>query len=384
MIEADSPKNLYEKLELANRQMKNAKNREEKMAISNYICYLYDSIRLVSSDATIPSDKNIYGTTKNIPVFNKKLDEYENKVMKNFLINKKFHNRFFESIFKRIDHERRILEEDEYSGITDLKEDEFYTIFFEFMTKIGLNKYFDKFVKDNRIYKTKIQYNESTLGYTLYNPLTKDSDIFIEDMEYDIYSMFTLAHEFGHVYDLNNFDEGVENYNKYAYQSFNKEVTSKTFERLFLDFLIEKNILVNEAKDELFDMTNFNYEFILTAYLLTLIPDIYLIDNSYLDLSRTKIYKLVERYFNKKNNIRRFINKSYDLEVNEAYNYAYGDIYSMFFKEMIKDNDYKLDVLDEFFKYRSELFSPEQLDKFKITPKRYVKLYKKDIEMLKK
>lgn len=383
MIKTEDPKKLCEKLEIAKRQLKNAKSREEIMAISNYMYLLDDSIGLVSPSIESFTNKNEYLDTKTNGVMDKKYFTHEGKMMRNYLSQKEFHEKFFERLHKKTSHLIDSIDEDDYSGITPLTEEEYYNIFFEFMNKIGLAKYFDKYVRGRRIYKTKDSY-ENTLGYTLFNPITKDSDIFIGDLEYDIFSMFTLAHEFGHIYDLNNFNEDVEKYNEYFYQSFNGEAVSKTFERLFLDFLIENNILVSEAKDQMFDMINYNYEYILSSYIISLIPDILLIDNSYLKLSPTKIYKLVERYFTDKRNVRRFINKCCDLEVKETYMYAYGDVYSLFLKDRIKQDNYSLDSLGEFFEFRSEAFNPSMLDKLNIDPKKYVKLYKKDIDLLKK
>lgn len=384
MIETTSTKILYEKLSIASRQFKNAKSREERIALSNYIYCLLDSIKIVSNEEIDPILKDIYGNYKNITLFNKKIDGHLDKVLRNFVISKDFHKDFFEKMFRKTTKRIKFLEEDEYSGITTLSEGDFYNIFFEFMSKLGLSKYFDKFVKDHRIYNTNVQFDINTFGYTLFNPISKDSDIFIEGLEYDIFSMYILAHEFGHVYDLNHFNNNIADYNKYVYESFNGEAISKTFERLFIDFLLDNNILVDEAKDQLFDMINYNYEYIVSSYIISLLPDILLIDGSYQDLSRTKIYKLVERNFKEKNSIRKFINKSCNFDVSETFTYSYGDIYSIFLKEMVKNNDYKLDVLEEIFEYRNSLFKEEMLNKFNITPDNYVKLYEKDIDILKK
>ena len=384
MIENKSTKILYDRLSLANRQFKNAKNREERIALSNYIYCLLDSIKIVSNEDIDSLLKEVYCSYKNIALFNKKIDGHYDKVLRNFVMNKDFHKNFFEKMFRKTTKRIKSLEEDEYSGITPLSEEDYFNIFFEFMNKIGLSKYFDKFVKDHRIYNTNVQFDINTFGYTLFNPISKDSDIFIEGLEYDIFSMYVLAHEFGHVYDLNHFNGDMSDYNKYVYESFNGEAISKTFERLFVDFLIENNILVPEAKDQLFDMINYNYEYIVSSYIISLLPDILLIDSSYQDLSRTKIYKLVERYFKEKNSIRKFINKSSNFELSETFTYSYGDIYSMFLKDMIKNNNFKLDVLEEMFCYRNSLFKEEMLDKLNITPENYVKLYEKDIDILKK
>jgi len=384
MIRTEDPQKLYEKLEIAKRQLKNARSREEVMAISNYMYLLDDSIGLVSPSIDLGTDKIDFLDNKTNGVMDKKYFTHEGKMIRNYLAQKEFHEKLFERLYKKTRHLIHSIDKDEYSGITDLTEEEYYNIFFEFMNKLGLAKYFDKYVRGKRIYTTKSSFEKNTFGYTLFNPITKDSDIFIDGLEYDIFSMFTLAHEFGHIYDLNNFDESIERYNEYFYQSFNGEAVSKTFERLFLDFLIENNILRDEAIDQMLDMINYNYDYLLASYIISLIPDILLIDDSYLDLTPTKLYKLVERYFSKKNHVRKFINRCNDFELKETYTYAYGDVYSLFLKDRIKQDNYSLDSLKEFFEFRSEIFDKEMLDKLRIDTKSYVKLYKKDIDLLKK
>lgn len=382
-ILADSPKDLLEKLEVTKKQLKNAKTREEQMAISNYIYLLDDSIARISPDYK-PIDKIAFLSDKDNEALDRKYYAHSKKMMINYLENKEFHKKFFEIIYKKTSHARKKIEEDEYSGITDLSENDYYNLFFDFMNKIGQSKTFDRFVKNKRIYTTDNGMDSCDLGYTLFNPITKDSDIFIDDFDYNVFTMFTLAHEFGHVYDLNHFDESISVWNTYFYQSLNGEVVSKTFERLFVDYLLDNNILVPEAKDMLFDMCNWNIEYVLTSYIISLIPDIYIADGSYLKLSPTKIYKLVERYFNKKNNVRKFINKCSNIDIKDTYQYAYGDIISLILTERIRQDDYNLDALDEFFEHRYKPFSIEMLNKLRVNPTSYVKLYKKDIELLKK
>lgn len=384
MLIQDEPKNLYEKLELAKKQLKNATSKAEKIALSGYICNLYDLIRLTSSEFVSPGFKSIYGSKKNIHMCEKKIDEYERKMLKSYVAMKDFHHTFFEELYRSLGRIRRNIIEGEYAPATDLSEDDVFNIFYEFMNKIGQAKYFDKYVRDERIHSIKVPKKDTSLGSTVFNPITKDSDIFLVTMDNQPYLMKTLAHEFGHVYDLNHFNDELKKYNKYFYQSFNAEAVSKTFERLFIDFLLENNIIFDEAKDLLFDIHDENFECLTTTYIISLLPDVYLLDGSYLNLKKKEIFRLVENHFERKKRIDKFINKRDNFEIGDKYRYAYGDVYSLFLKEMIKDNDYKLDCLEEFFSFRSEAFAPYMLDRLGITTDRYVKLYKKDIELLTK
>ena len=56
----------------------------------------------------------------------------------------------------------------------------------------------------------------------------------------------------------------------------------------------------------------------------------------------------------------------------------------MILSNRIKNSDYDLDALGEFFEFRRKPFETEMLDRLRVTPDRYVKLYKKDTEWLKK
>lgn len=376
--------NLYKKLELAKRQLKNAKNKDEVGAIITYIQQLYAAIGFVCLKDLCRLDGKRVSSKKHIKMNNKKYISLKEKCIDNYIEQQDFHRDFYKKIFTPVNREMQHLADNDYSDITNLSEDDFYSIFFDFMSSIGLSSLFDKFVKNRRIYSGADD-DIQTLGFTISNPYTKEADVFLYDMEYDLYSLHTLAHEFGHVYDSNRLSGTAKEFNNYRVTSFYQETISKTFERLFRDFLLKKNILRDETIDLSFDAANQDYLYILSAYLISLLPSNHIEYENYLDLSKTKLYKLTKDAFPKKSNVRKTINRMGELEeLQECYSYAYGNIFSLIFSEMIKDNDGKLDVLDEFLPYRAQLFDPMVLDKFDITPKRYVKLYKKDIEILKK
>ena len=342
MIEVTNPKNLYKKVELAKKQLKNAKTKEEVVALTTYIEQLYASIGFVSVGDIASLDMKVFANKHHIKANNKKYIISKDKLIKNYLLQQDFHRYFFERVFQGINREMRSLGGDEYSPITELSKDDYYTIFFEFMSSLGLSSLFDKYIKNQRIY-SGVDDDVNTLGFTIINPLTKEADVFVGDMQYDIYSMYVLAHEFGHVYDLCRLDGGAKGYNKYRIESFYQEITSKTFERLFIDFLLERNILNDETLDLMFDMNNWNYLYIFAAYIISLLPEEYIVNEEYIDMKRTQIYKMIKDRFNKKSNVKKVLNRMSDFqELQEDYSYAYGDVISMFFKERIKESDYSL------------------------------------------
>ena len=393
-ILSDSPKNLLEKLEIARRQVNNAKNREELLAILGYIYLLEDAIGRVFPDFAIPSSMS--NNSKKDKAIDKKYSMHEEKMLNNFLEYKEFHKKLFEGLQKTTSHQikrmKALKEKEEAKEKEETKEKEpsiiseadFYSILFDFMNKLGLSKTYDKFVKNKRIYSSQVELIDGVDGYTLCNPFSKDSDIFVDRMQYNIISMITLAHEFGHVYDINHFDGDIESYNKFIYESYNDEVISKTFESLFVDYLIENNILIDESTHQLYTMLDNNYEFILASYIIALIPEKYLIEGTYYNLTPTKVNKLVERYFSRNTPIRKFINKCSNFDIHETFRYAYGDIFSLFLKNRIKEDNYSLEPVKEFIKLREDSFSPDIFKKMNMDKKTYIKLYKKDIELLKK
>ena len=144
MIKTDNTHKLCEKLELAKRQLKNAKTREEIMAISNYIYLLDDSIGLVSPNNVPNPDKLDYLDDKTNGVMDKKYFTHEGKMIRNYLSQKEFHENFYEILYKKTEHIMHQIEEDEYSGTTSLTEEEYYNIFFEFMNIMCSKNNIDK------------------------------------------------------------------------------------------------------------------------------------------------------------------------------------------------------------------------------------------------
>ena len=301
-----------------------------------------------------------------------------------FVLNKDFHADYMGEAVSGVEENFTDVLEEEISSTTTLNRDDFYDIFFQFMKSINLEKLFDKFIKEKRIYSTVTPLEEGSLGFTLYNPIDSDIDIFIYDFKYNIHTMFTLAHEFGHAYDLDKFNEGIFIYNRYFYQSFYGEAISKTFERLFLDYMLKNKILYKESKDKLFESEIINHDYILGAYMLSLLPDNILHDGSYANISRDKFVTMIKNNFVDEESIRNFIYGTVSFDLMENFIYAYGNILSMFLSESIKSSGFSNDLMEEFLRIRSNLFNEEFFREWGMGPHDYVKLHKKEIECLKK
>ena len=384
MFVVNDTQELRKKIDDSVQILKSSKSIAEKIAVSNYIENINDAITCVEEVDLELSEETIYGSLKDRRKYFKKLNIYQKQLLENFILNKMFHNSFMGEVLSGVEENFLDVEEKDLSPTTNLSEEDYHDIFYQFMKSINLENLFDKYVKEKKIYSTSLEYSPSNLGFTIYNPVKRDSDIFIFEFEYNIHSMFTLAHEFGHVYDLSHYDEDILKFNNSSYRSFFGETISKTFERLFLDYMISNNILIDESLDKLFEMNLINHDYVLAAYMLSLLPDKYIENEAYTKLRKGKFIKLIKNEFISEEAVREFVFNSVGFNINEDFTYAYGDILSMFIKNEIDENGFSNDLLKEFFSKRCEVFSEEFFREWGMGPENYVKLHDKQMQYLKK
>ena len=297
MVVTDNIRYLYNRVEVASKLYDKAKNKDERMALLNYMNNLYESIGAVSNYPVDFEKRKLFKDHKNRKILIKNFDLYSNKMLDNYILNKNYHRSILESA---MDNVEELLFVDDYVEVENntrktLSESEFYSVFYEFMQSLKLEELFNKYCSNKKIFSTHNR-GDNCFGFTVYNPINKDSDVFITDFNYDIKTFVTLAHEFGHVYDLDNFLGGAGEYNKYFYQSFYQEVISRLFERLSLDYLMKNNILVNDTKEEFFSFLFTNYDFLFQSYIYTLFDDVYL--DSINGVSREILYDQIKDFFN--------------------------------------------------------------------------------------
>ena len=241
---------LYDRVLSAKAMLKHAKSAEERIALGNYLGNLYEAIKGVGGEDLYPTIKDVFGSDKNLKKFNKKRDILEDRLLRNFLDNKKYHKKLIGSILEEITGPLDKYSVTNFSKEEILSKGEFEDIFNTFLSELKLENEFYKYLKDIGIYPCE-ENEHNYRGYIIYNPTDTKSDIFITNFNYDVQSLFTLAHEVGHAYDFLQFDKDYDAYNKYFYQSFYGETVSKLFERLILNYLIKNNILLGESKESL-------------------------------------------------------------------------------------------------------------------------------------
>ena len=359
-------------------------NSDERLALANYIGNLYRAL-ICMGVGNIYFDKDIiFGGKKSYSKIVKSINYYSDKLINNFINNKMFHRMYFYELLPDIEEEISKMKQLDNKGEIFFSRKDFFDIIFQFMRSINQEELFDKLYKNGNIYSTIIGQDIGNVGFTLFNPMTKQTDLFIKDLKYNLFDMNTLVHETGHCYDLGKFDGDVSKYNKYFYLSFYGEVVSRLFERLLLDFLKNRNIAYNGVIDKQIEFNLLNHEFLLQAYILSLLNDDFILKDKYLDCDSSEIVEMIKSRFIDEEYMKIFIEGMISFDLSEIYNYAYGDIVSLFLFDDVKNNGLDCEMMDYFFKSRNNLFKEDFLKECGFGPENYIKLYKKVNDHLKK
>ena len=375
---------LYKKVLESYENLKNVKSLDERLAVANYIGNLYCSM-VTMGDISHSFDKyDCFGGKKKYRRAIQKLDVYSNQLMDNYILQKEFHKNFLGEILPDIEDEMMWIIPLSFQTEETFSKNDFFDVLFQFLKSIRLESLFDQFYKGNHIYSTLVGQSELNLGSTIYDPISRESDIFITDFQYDFKTLNTLVHELGHGYDLNRFLAGLGEYNQYFYNSFYGETISRLFERLFFRYLIQNNIRKDTAKDKLIDFEDLNHSFLLDSYILSLFDDEFLLEDQYLNCDKDEIISKIKDYFIKDAPLEEFVSELQNLDLQETYTYAYGDIISMFLVEEVEKSGFTGELFEYFLSQRSALFSDQFMRECGFGPANYLKKYKKEVELIKK
>lgn len=382
-----SEKKIINELKFCLKRLETEKNREIKFALYSYIENLDGVLKTLGSGFKIKR-KDIFKSEREYQKFKNKFNLYEKKFVSNFCYYKDVHSDFLNGILVRIEpsfYEK--IEGCQYSKQSNaFTKEEFITVFHDFCEELGIVYLFDSLIDKKIISFDMNNYDSKYYGLMLHNPLNGNSHVLVNNFSYNVDSMFTLAHEMGHVYDTECFNSSssVSKYNKYMYNSLNIEVVSKLFENLLLDYLIKNNIKKEVAIDKLIDDLIIGHDNMFSTYIISLLDDEYIENDRYKYMSNDYFSSLVSKYINSKSGELNNIS-NYNLDLIDDIVYTYGDIISLFLKEYV--SSCKLSNSLEFNKFMSERFNPFN-DKFisdnGLTPKKYEELYKKRLELVKK
>lgn len=382
-----SEKEILEELDFCLKCLNEEKERDVRFALYNYIQNLLRVLREIGSNYTMRKS-DIFKDLKMYQKFRKQEKLYKKMFNDNFCFYKDFFADYLNDILVRTESLfYKYIEDNEYSLENDeFSEKEFLDIFFGFCNKLGIGYLFDNVV-DGKILSFDRKITDGNyLGLMIHNPLNGKSHILVDDFSYNIDSMFTLAHEMGHVYDVSFFDSklNVSKYNDYMYKSLNVEVLSKLFEKLLLDYLINNNIKKNVVIDKLIDSFIVEHDYIYSLYVLSLLDDRYIDSDRYLDISKDRLLDLVSKYFEDKKEVYDTIKNNDFLLIDDAV-YAYGEIISLFLEDDVRDCSLSNSFLfNKFMDERFLEFSDSFMESNGFSPSKYQELYEKRLKLIKK
>ena len=382
-----SEKEILEELDFCLKCLNEEKERDVRFALYNYIQNLLRVLREIGSNYTMRKS-DIFKDLKMYQKFQKQEKLYKKMFNDNFCFYKDFFADYLNDILVRTEPLfYKYIEDNEYSLENDeLSEKEFLDIFCDFCNKLGIGYLFDNVV-DGKILSFDRKITDGNyLGLMIHNPLNGKSHILVDDFSYNIDSMFTLAHEMGHVYDVSFFDSklNISKYNDYMYKSLNVEVLSKLFEKLLLDYLIDNNIKKNVVIDKLIDGFIVEHDYIYSLYVLSLLDDRYIDSDRYLDISKDRLLDLVSKYFEDKKEVYDTIKNNDFLLIDNAV-YAYGEIISLFLEDDVRDCSLSNSFLfNKFMDERFLEFSYNFMESNGFFPSKYQELYEKRLKLIKK
>jgi hypothetical protein len=386
-MELGNENNIIKEIEEVQKRVKNEKNYYIRIALYNYLGNLYSALSVIKNKKMYPNKKDIFGNLDNYRKFMKWTDVLSDRFDDNFIFLKEFHQDYLndillntELIFKeKIDGLSYSDENDSFS-----KKD-FLDVFHDFCYSLGLEGLYNEIINKKIIYMEKGMEYDNYLGITIHNPVTGNSNILIDKFDYNLDSMFTLAHELGHYYDLFEFNNScnIKTYVDYTYKSSYQEVISKMFERLFLYYLIKNNIMVSKAEDKLIDMEIINRDFIFNVYALSLLDDEFIEHDRYQSLSNEEMFNFIKIYFENPSGLQEAIDVS-DMVLFSDIQYAYGDILSMFLKEAVLAEGLESVTFQRFMKTRALEFNDDYIIEEGFTPDKYSLLYEKEVQLVKK
>ena len=370
--------------ELKTTQMINReiKDPEERLAISNHLLNMYKALICMGDVNTKYTLGGTYINKINRKKYFRRLKIYNNMLIDNYILNKDFHAYYFGTILPEVEDGLEILSKVPVIEKQSLSEDDFFTIFYLFLESIGLEKEFDKFYKNCHVHSTIIGESDKNLGFTTYNPFTKDIDIFVNDFKFDYTCMNTLAHEFGHGYDFTKLDCNIEDYNRYLYVSFFGESISRLMERLLNRFLIRNDIHKEESKDNYANCLITFYESLLSSYVLSLLDNDFIRSGGYESAKPEVIMNKIKKDFINIPEMLEFISNIV-LDLSDENTYAYGDINSLFLVDEVESVGFNGKLMNSYMKHRCELFDERFFQENGLGPKKYIKLYRKEVDFVK-
>ena len=378
---------LIDMLDDAIGQVGQVKTREQKMAFYNFVGNLYSSIN-VNSELDFHIDyKDCFINRRNFLKFMKQADLYSKRFCSRFYDFKEFHKDYLGDILIAYGEHVKELKDVPCSDESTwyLGKDKFYDVLCGFLEEYGLLDKFKEFVKKPRVFsKIKKNPKDDYSGLTIFNPVNKDAAFLIKDADYDLNTLFIYIHEFGHVVDLQSIDvDPYQVLNSYAYMSTYPEVFSKLLEKLFLQYLIDNNILSDQAKDKYMGQFLTNHDFLMSSYMFSLLDDKYYRGGKELCISDERFIEEMCKYFSNRELIEKMVREN-GLNLFNDYIYGYGEIMATHLLEPVKADGLGCEQFRDFQRIRFQPFDPEYLIKNGYSAEKFAEVLEKEVQLCKK
>lgn len=388
MIEFGSIKDIRREIRKILKLIKIEKDDTVRLMLFNYIGNLYSALSVIKDKKIYINQRKVFGNLSHFQIFIKQTDFLMDKFIENFIANQKFHQDYFNDLLINIE---KIFINNvdgvEYSKQSDyFNKEDFVTVFYDFCKSLNLEDLFDDIIKNKKIFKMiKGVGANDYIGLNLHNFMTGESRILIDSFDYNLDSMFTLVHEFGHYYDLMEFTgrDKIKEYASYTFKSLYGEVIPRLFEKIFLKFLIKNNIMQEKAIDKLMDVEIINHDFILNSYILSLLESKFLSKDNYMKLDNLEFAEMVSKYFENSDTIFNYL-KNVKVDLRLDVTYTYGDIVSMFLKEEVLAEGLNGALIKKFNEIKCLEFNTDFFVNEELSPERYMAFYEKELQLIKK
>lgn len=363
--------------------IKNCGDDIERSAYIDYISQLYELRSTITGNYETIDFDALLGSKKAVRQYESLMQSIDKRCVLDYLKHKAFYKEYFGELF---DIENELLNDflsNDLMEFSQLSKEEFFEYVYEFLKKYKLDNLLDRLVENRRLFSIPSYGDGDYLGGCYYNPVNKDTGVALCSFKYNVLCMSVLIHELGHVYDLEHFDYSNPyfNYLKYSYATSNSEIVPIMFEKLFIDFLLEKKYMRNETKDLAINTLLVGRDRMIDAYLLSLLDDKTIIQGPK-TVNLKKIFKKLSPYFEVDDGLMDEIEDG-DLDPLYTQKYGYGEVVGTILKEEVKAEGFNGRLFSEVLKHRPRLFSPTFIENI-ASVSTYEKVLTRDVERLKK
>lgn len=217
----------------------------------------------------------------------------------------------------------------------------------------------EEFISENKFFRLTDNTFFDSNAFSIFNPLEKDSLIFIRKNLTSIRYLEAYVHELAHIYDTRNL---LENNNEFAVSQYNSnsifnETISTYYSFLLYNYLIKNSFYKDEAIFEYINtLLSYSIQLDSASLISALEVDDFLRLTNYIP-TKEEIIKTLKK--NSKEFLLSDINNEYlkeEVNINEAINYTYGYLLS---KILLQNKNSK----NEFLKIRNNNLKVAELKK---------------------